>query len=255
MTTRRCTPSRHGPDQETEAFDAFLDLLDSLEDFILFHYGSYERRLLKRMKKVVKRTKLVDRLLANAVNVLSVIHASVYFPTFSNGLKDIGRNLGCSWTAEDASGLHSLVWRARWEQTRDPGWKDKLLTYNAEESAALRKVTEFVHAIGEAARQRGEGGVDNTEAPKIAWADEVVIHSSRREWCRAKFAMEDLDHINRCAYFDYQREKVCLRTSKAVRRACLKDRKRRRAPKLPVDREVEITSGICPGCKGRGSPA
>src|SRR5262249_23183432 len=116
----------HGPDQETEAFDAFLDLLDSREDFILFHYGSYERRLLKRMKKVVKRTKLVDRLLANAVNVLSVIHANVYFPTFSNGLKDIGRHLGCAWTAEDAAGLQSLVWRARWEQTRDPGWKDKL---------------------------------------------------------------------------------------------------------------------------------
>src|SRR3954464_6435452 len=31
-----------GPDQEAEAFDAFLDLLDAHEDFVLFHYGSYE---------------------------------------------------------------------------------------------------------------------------------------------------------------------------------------------------------------------
>ena len=50
-----------GPDQEVQAFDAFLDLLDGREDFVLFHYGSYERKLLKRMRKVVKRKKLVDR--------------------------------------------------------------------------------------------------------------------------------------------------------------------------------------------------
>jgi predicted RecB family nuclease len=239
------------PDQETEAFDAFLDLFDSREDLVLFHYGSYERRLLKRMKKVVKRRKQVDRLLANAVNVLSVIHASVYFPTFSNGLKDIGRYLDCAWTAEDAAGLQSLVWRARWEQTRDLSWKNMLLTYNAEDCVALRKVTEFVHAIDEAAGRRSKEGADNTAGPKIAWADDVVIHSSRREWGRAKFATEDLDHVNSCAYFDYQREKVYLRTSKAVRRANLKHRKGRKAPKLPVDREVEITSGICPLCKGK----
>ena len=46
-----------GPDQEVEAFDAFLDLLDGREDFVLFHYGSYEKALLRRMRKVVKRKK------------------------------------------------------------------------------------------------------------------------------------------------------------------------------------------------------
>ena len=143
------------PDQEAQAFDAFLDLLEGREDFALFHYGSYEKKLLRRMRKVVKRKDLVDRPLAKAVNVLSAIHASVYFPTFSNGLKDVGRYLGCTWTDENASGLQSLVWRARWEQTREVVWKDKLLTYNAEDCAALKKVTECVQAIGEAARVRG----------------------------------------------------------------------------------------------------
>src|SRR5262249_18168105 len=100
------------PAEEVQAFDAFLDLLDGREDFALFHYGGYERRLLKRMQKVVRRKKLVDRILANAVNVLSVIHAGVYFPAFSNGLKEVGRYLGCTWTEEAASGLQSLVWRA-----------------------------------------------------------------------------------------------------------------------------------------------
>jgi predicted RecB family nuclease len=241
-----------GPEQEVEVFDSFLDLVDGLEDFVLFHYGGYEKALLRRMRRVVRRKRLVDRTLAKAVNVLSALHPSVYLPTFSNGLKDIGRYLGCTWTEEDASGLQSLVWRARWEQTQEPVWRERLLTYNAEDCAALRVVTEFVQAVGEVARRRGETGGDApASGPEVAWADEVSAPSSRREWCRIKFAIPDLDYVNRCAWFDYQREKVFLRTCGSVRRACLCHNKRRRPRKLPVNREVEIRSGTCPRCKGK----
>jgi predicted RecB family nuclease len=239
------------PDEEVQMFDTFLDLLEGYDDFGLFHYGSYEKKLLRRMRRVVKRQKLVDRLLKSAVNVVSVIHASVYFPTFSNGLKEVGRYLGCAWTDEDASGLQSLVWRARWEHTRDQSWKDKLLTYNTEDCAALKKVTECVQSLAASARQRGEEGAHDSAGPTVAWADEVEVPSSRREWCRAKFAMPEFDYINQCAYFDYQREKVFLRTSKAIRRACRKRRHPRKRAKLLVNREIEIKARTCPRCKGK----
>jgi hypothetical protein len=183
---------------------------------------------------------------------LSIFHPSVYFPIFSNRLKDVGRYLGCTWAEGDASGLQSLVWRARWEQTREPVWKAKLLTYNAEDCAALRKVTEFVQAVGEVARRRRDGAGDApATGPEVAWADEVSVASSRREWCRIKFVVQDFDHVNRCAWFDYQREKVFLRTCESVRRACRQRHKRRKRKKLPVNREVEIRSGTCPRCKGK----
>jgi predicted RecB family nuclease len=238
-----------GPNQEVEAFDSFLDLLEGHEDFALFHYGGYEKVLLRRMRKVVKRKGLVDSALVKGVNVLSAIHTSVYFPTFSNGLKEVGHYLGCTWTEADASGLQSLVWRARWEQTRDQCWKDKLLTYNAEDCAALWKVADFVQAVGEAARSRGQRGDVSPGGPAIAWADEIEIPSSRREWCRPNFTLEDFDHINRCAYFDYQREKVFLRTNEVVRRACRGAGKRRKRFKLPANREVEFKSDACPRCQ------
>src|SRR5262249_4096408 len=141
--------------------------------------------------------------LRNAVNLVSVIHGSVYFPTFSNGLKDVGRHLGCTWTDMDASGWQSLVWRARWEQTREQSWKDKLVTYNAEDCAALRKVTEFVQAVADAARIRGKATTSSTTSPPVVWADEVAP-SIRQQWCRTKFALQDFAHVNRCSYFDYQ---------------------------------------------------
>jgi predicted RecB family nuclease len=236
------------PAEEVRVFDAFLDLLEGHQDFALFHYGTYEKALLRRMRQVVKRTALVDRLLANAVNVLSAIHASVYFPTFSNGLKDVGRYLGCTWTEENASGLQSLVWRARWEQTREPVWKEKLVTYNAEDCAALKKVADCVQAIGEAARARSADAASTPSALPIAWADEVGRPSNRRQFCHARFSLPDFDHVNQCAYFDYQREKVFLRTSKAIRRACVLRRKRRRRPRANL--EVELRDTSCPFCGG-----
>jgi predicted RecB family nuclease len=239
------------PAQEVQVFDAFLDLLEGREDFAVFHFGSYEKTLLRRMKKVVKRRKLVDRVLGNAVNVLTVIRASVYFPTFSNGLKEIGRYLSCTWTEENASGLQSLVWRARWEQAREQCWKDKLITYNSEDCAALKQITKFIQAVGEAAQTRGAGAADASATPAIAWADEIATTSARREWCRVKFAVPDFDYVNRCAWFDYQREKVYLRTSKGVREACRHHRMRSKRVRLPVSREVEITSHTCPRCKGK----
>src|SRR5262249_59672644 len=140
---------------EIQIFDAFLNLLEGHEDFALFHFGAYEKALLQRMKKVVARKDLVDRALGNAVNVLSVIHAGVYFPTFSNGLKEVGGYLGCSWTDKNASGLHSLVWRSRWEQAREPPWKGKPVAYNAEGCVALGKVAAFVQSAGEDAPHSG----------------------------------------------------------------------------------------------------
>src|SRR5262249_1747411 len=156
-----------------QVFDAFLDLLDAREDFALFHFGSYERKLLKRMRRVVARKDLVDRALAKATNVLSAIHANVYFPVFSNGLKEVGRYLGWCWADEDATGRQSLVGRAQWEQGREQNWKGKLLTYNADDCAALKTVTERLQAISEAARNRNAETPTTPPSPTVEWADQV----------------------------------------------------------------------------------
>ena len=97
------------------------------------------------MRKRAKRKAPVDRVLKALVNILSLIYSHVYFPTYSNGLKDVGACLGCSWTEPDASGVQSLVWRGRWEATHAEEWKQKLITYNLEDCLALRRVTEFIY--------------------------------------------------------------------------------------------------------------
>ena len=131
-------------EQEATIFEQFIAAVCRYEDFVVFCYGNYERTFLKRMRLNAKRKKLVDRVLAALVNVLTVIYPHVYFPTYSNSLKDIGRYLGCSWTEANASGIQSIVWRLRWEATASEEWKQKLTQYNLEDCLALQQVTALL---------------------------------------------------------------------------------------------------------------
>src|SRR5262245_60970219 len=87
------------PAEEQQVFQQFLNVIVRYPDSQLYSYGSYEAAFLRRMIKASGQQELGERLLSRLVNILSVIHAHVYFPTYSNGLKDIAGYLGVRWTA------------------------------------------------------------------------------------------------------------------------------------------------------------
>ena len=99
--------------EEPEIFSQFAEAVCQLGDFRVLHFGDYENVALRRMKARLPESlhPRIDAILERATNVLSVIHPHVYFPTYSNGLKDIGRFLGFERAHEDATGLqsHSLA--------------------------------------------------------------------------------------------------------------------------------------------------
>jgi predicted RNA-binding Zn-ribbon protein involved in translation (DUF1610 family) len=220
------------------------------DDFLVFCYGAYERAFLKRMRKHAKNRKRVDRVLKSLVNVLSLVYAHFYFPTYSNGLKEVGACLGCTWSDPDASGVQSMVWRLYWESTHEAQWKQKLTTYNLEDCAALKRVTEFLYdavaAIDTVTGPR-PGALGD---PPVASVQDLDKAANERKWGKVRFFHPEFEYINDCAYFDYQRQRVFVRTSKALR----KNRRRLGTQfnrKLRVSRQVEITSSKCPACGGR----
>jgi predicted RecB family nuclease len=131
-------------DQETVIFDQFLAVVSLYEAPRIFTYGSYEKAFITRMRRHARRKKPVDIVLAALTNILAIIYPQVFFPTYSNGLKDVGAWLGCTWSDEDASGIQSVAWRMRWQNTGDQRWKDRLVRYNLDDCDALRRVTEFL---------------------------------------------------------------------------------------------------------------
>ena len=66
--------------------------------------------------------------LESPINLVSVIFGQIYFPTYSNRLKEIAGWLGFKWSDENASGLQSIVWRNEWEQTKAPLVKERLIS-------------------------------------------------------------------------------------------------------------------------------
>ena len=132
-------------------------------------YGDYERAFIRRMRADVRRKKLVDKILASLVNVLSLVYAHFYFPTYSNGLKEIGGYLGHVWTEPNASAAQSIAWRVWWCRTHDDGWKAKLITYNFEDCAALGTVLELL----------GRVSAEASASPDLARSDGTRLQISR----------------------------------------------------------------------------
>ncbi|HEX4921734.1 MAG TPA: ribonuclease H-like domain-containing protein, partial [Candidatus Bathyarchaeia archaeon] len=193
-------------EQEYRIFEEFLAEVGKFENFQVFCYGGYERAFLMRMRKQAKRKGPVDKVLKALVNTLSLIYSHIYFPTYSNGLKDIGGCLGCSWTEPDASGIQSVLWRNRWENTRGEEWKRRLTNYNLEDCAALKRVTGLVSAVTAVVNSGAQPGPTETEDLPVVRVQEIERWANNRNWGRVNFFHSDYAFINRCGYFDYQRE-------------------------------------------------
>jgi predicted RecB family nuclease len=185
-------------------FREFLDIVGQFDDCTLFFYGRYEANHLRRMRRKSGSKRLIDRLLDGSVNVLRAIYGKVYFPVYSNGLKDIAAALGFSWTDEDASGVMSLVWRRRWERGEGQDFKDKLLRYNLEDCAALKRVTEGILAVVDACKLDPGTLPVGGAAPDFPWSKATAILPHRTSWSTLRFVCPDFDFINKCSYFDYQ---------------------------------------------------
>jgi predicted RecB family nuclease len=236
-------------EEQDSLFIRLAELVGSLpKDCLVFHYGKYETAAIQ---KVVRRIppgnqEAIQAVTGKMVNVLSIIHRHIYFPTYSNTLKEIGKTLGCQWSEPDASGIQSTVWRQKWERARDPAIKQDLLTYNMEDCAALKTVCEFV---ARAEMARPEPGVEAGSKPGIMSTSDLPKLSSKWPFYgRPTFLLDDLARASQCAYFDYQRERVYVRTDKRFKQIT-KRSKPSRAPCTP-NKRVVIECESCPSCGG-----
>jgi DNA-directed RNA polymerase subunit RPC12/RpoP len=195
--------------------------------------------------------KSLRTMLANNTNVLSIVSSHIYFPIPSNSLKDIARFLGFRWSSDAASGLESVVWREQWEEERAEIPKAKLIEYNRDDCIALRVVTEFIAAI----KGREENGAaERLRSDDLVYTSELRSTTSRRhKFGKARFCLPELEFVNRCAYFDYQRDRVYVRSKK--RSGTAKSPKsppgRRRSRPIKVNKRLDIISRRCPDCNSR----
>ena len=179
---------------EERIWRQFLAKINEYPEAPIYHYGSYERGAIE---KLTTRYQIdCEHVKQRMVNVLALISGKVYFPVRSNSLKDIGRFVGASWTSPDASGLHTLVWRHQWEETRHTGYEQLLMTYNQEDCLALSMLTDELTRIGSTADAQSD--VDFADHPKqLATSTGEQIHSR-------------FEAILKFAHADYEGKKISI---------------------------------------------
>jgi hypothetical protein len=232
--------------EEKDMWAACLLALRHIENPHFVHYGSYETQFLRRMKERyaddADNKAYIERLISSSFNLISLTYAQVYFPTYSNGLKEIGKYLGFEWSASDASGLRSLEWRSEWEATGDVHFKHKLLTYNTEDCKAVQQLAEAL------------AGICSEQSSAQPDALSVNVNSlepdSMLRFGPLQYALPAFKAINEAAYWDYQRNRVYVRTSECLRRLSRHHGRQKERP-LPTNRSIqakECRPDVCPKC-------
>jgi predicted RecB family nuclease len=225
---------------ERAIWSDLVHLLGSLGHFRLFHYGSYEKTYLTRMRK---KYPLLDSALGEgwtsaSINILEVIRTNVYFPVYSNGLKDVASFLGATWGGQITSGSDCIARRMQWDESKDDQIRDEIISYNRDDCLAAQRVVQFLSSLG---------GSDGTVTPGVLPVSQIDTGHGKR-FGKIEFALPDMDLINKCARFDYQREKVLLRTDPLVR-ASVRRRQARSRPIRKANAEIRCDPrSSCPAC-------
>ena len=237
------------PSDESRVWQEFLSKLMDIENPVLIHYGSFESVFLKQMCEKhggPPKESGAAKALASSVNLLSVIFGQIYFPTYSNGLKEIAGWLGSRWSDGDSSGLQSILWRDKWEQAKAPSLKEKLITYNAEDCAALELVA---HAVAQAC----DKGIGSETAGRLEVVVADKLDSKVTIWRKFSSSIQDFEAINKAARWNYQRDRIYIRTDAELKRA-------KRKKKSLVKRAVHISKVVvceplivCPHCQRKGT--
>lgn len=232
--------------EEKTIWNEFLKILSTIDNPVLIHYGSFETGFLKRMceryGELIQGT-AAQKGITESLNLLTILYAQIYFPGFSNGLKDTAGFLNFNWTDNDCAGILSIAWRHLWEQQRDVSIKEKLFRYNTQDCEALELLTETIHQIVDhiKADPTNHGG-----EPNIVRADSEKF-LKKAKWQIFKSPVKSFECINTAAHWNYQRDRVYVRTGQ-VRQKFKKQQKQPRS-ETHVEKIIEWEcSRNCPAC-------
>jgi predicted RNA-binding Zn-ribbon protein involved in translation (DUF1610 family) len=228
---------------EGKIWREFLAILETVEQPVLIHYGSYETTFLRRMCErhcSPPKKSAAAKTVETSVNVVSVLFAQVYFPTYSNSLKEVARHLHFEWSEAVASGAYSMAWRQDWEKSRSTVSMQRLITYNTEDCMALARLN------GHLCDFLLNG--DKTKCPTDVVHADCLPRNFPCTFKKNQFQFAEFEQINQAAYWDYQREKVLVKSSERLKRIAQKIVPKRRL-KPRVNKIVEWPEPMaCPKC-------
>jgi predicted RecB family nuclease len=235
-------------EDERNIWQDFINILETVDNPVLIHYGSYETEFLAKMSKcygpyIQKTTE--NTKISMCINLISQLFEQVYFPTYTNSLKEIAAWLGFSWTEESAIGVNSIAYRNQWEQNKDPLLKDLLIVYNLEDCKAAEIVAQALISLHTP---------DELVAAPEKTNKAVYVKSLKRpqrRWGKFISPFKELEEINQTASWDYQRDRIYVKSKINVKTKSIRKNGARKKwwRNLPINKVVVSPErSTCPLC-------
>jgi len=130
---------------EAHIWQQFLSIINEYPVAPIYHYGNYESKAIDILGKRYNTN--VTHIQNRLINIVNSIYGKIYFPVYSNRLKELGNYIGATWSSINSSGIQSLVWRHQWNDTQDEKLKQILITYNLDDCQALKLLTDKLSLI------------------------------------------------------------------------------------------------------------
>ncbi len=178
-------------DEEKKIWKNFLSKTKEYPDAPIYHYGSYDSKAIHKLSERYGKNRQSDNRL---INIVEFIYSKIYFPAYSNSLKELGKLLGAKWTETESTGLQSIVWRYYWNESKEKKCYDRLIAYNQEDCQALYLVVKELVSI--ASNHAKMTNVDFANQPKKHTTEiSEQIHNNFEETLKYAHAEYDVNKI------------------------------------------------------------
>ena len=151
--------------------------------------------------------------------------------------------MGFQWSEKNASGLQSIVWRKKWDLSGESDYKHTLIQYNLDDCHALKIIKCWLVVI--------EKEITSENYENFIQSENVKIEEGYTlQYGRTNYVFPELEEVSKYAYFDYQRNKIYLKSNDEVKKAITRKAK---TSKLlnKIDKVIEVYPDKCPVCNGK----
>ncbi|OGN09775.1 MAG: hypothetical protein A3C61_01830 [Candidatus Yanofskybacteria bacterium RIFCSPHIGHO2_02_FULL_39_10] len=130
---------------EGEIWKKFLDFLAKLDNFVIYHYASYEHQVFDRLAlHYGAPSVLINKFKENTIDLYARVVDSVILPLYFYSLKDVAGYMGYKWDDPEAGGAESVVWYNNWLDRGDNEIMKKILKYNEDDVRATLLIKDWL---------------------------------------------------------------------------------------------------------------
>lgn len=122
---------------EKKMWQKFLEFIDGLEDFVIYHYGYYEKHVINRLERKYGAFRdSINKFNSHSFDLYKILIDAVVMPLYFYSLKDVAGYLGYKWSQKDFGGAESVIWYDAYLKTKDKKILDSIIRYNQDDVRA-----------------------------------------------------------------------------------------------------------------------